>query len=130
MEAKFDADGIVRGFEVTEPVEKVEEEIPFNLATLRKHLAEVVLARRVLSEDNIARQKLLEESVYDVAVQRLKHQAQTLEELGLGNKGLQHADLKAWMWAWHQKLQERITAEVAELVKQESKLRKSFVSCT
>lgn len=127
MEAKFAADGSVRDFEITEPVQMTEEEVPFNLATLRKHLAEVILARRVLSEDNVARQKLLEESVYDVAVQRLKHQAQALDDLGLGNKGLGHADLRAWMWKWHEKLQERITAEVAELIKQEDKLSKSIV---
>ncbi|KAF8119543.1 hypothetical protein EV363DRAFT_1197176, partial [Boletus edulis] len=44
-------------------------EIPFNLDNLRKHLAQVTLARRVLPEDVAARQKLLEVSVYDVAVE-------------------------------------------------------------
>lgn len=128
LEAKFGEDGTIREFTVAEGIENVEHEIPFNLATLRKHLGDVIIARRVLSEDNLARQKLLEESVYDVAVERLRHQAQALEELGLGNKGLGHADLKAWMWKWHQKLQERIAAEVAELVKQEEKRCKSALA--
>ncbi|KAF8141815.1 hypothetical protein EV363DRAFT_1467981 [Boletus edulis] len=44
-------------------------EIPFNLDNLRKHLAQVTLACRVLPEDVAARQKLLEASVYDVAVE-------------------------------------------------------------
>lgn len=73
----------------------------------------------MLTGDNLSRQKLLEASVYDVAVERLKHQAQKLEDLGLGNKGLEHADLKGWMWNWHQKLQVRLKAEVADLVAQE-----------
>ncbi|KAI0731720.1 hypothetical protein BC629DRAFT_1718248 [Irpex lacteus] len=98
------------------------EKVPFNLSTLRKHLSEVILARRVLSGDNLARQKLLEASVYDVAVERLRHQVQTLEGLGLGNKGLEHVDLKTWMWQWHQKLQVRLKVEIEDLVKQEEGL--------
>ncbi|KAF8550661.1 hypothetical protein OG21DRAFT_1487603 [Imleria badia] len=54
------------------------EEIPFNLDNPRKHLAQVTLARRVLPEDVASRQKLLEASVYDVAVERLKHEAKKL----------------------------------------------------
>ncbi|KAI0087670.1 DNA/RNA polymerase [Irpex rosettiformis] len=117
---KHAVDGSVSDVEVTDAPEGVTE-IPFNLFTLRKHLSEVILARRVLSGDNLARQKLLEASVYDVAVERLKHQVQTLEGLGLGNKGLEHADLRAWMWNWHQKLQVRLKWEVADLVSQEEK---------
>jgi len=59
-------------------------EVPFNLDNLRKHLAQITLARRVLPEDLASRQKLLEESVYDVAVERLRHEAKLFDELGLG----------------------------------------------
>ncbi|KAL6308760.1 DNA/RNA polymerase [Sparassis latifolia] len=96
-------------------VQEPEYEVPFNLETLRRHLSQIIFARRVLPEDVAARQKLLEESVYDVAVQRLKHQAEVLDELGLGNKHLHDVDLRTWMWNWHQKLQVRLKAEIANL---------------
>ncbi|EGO20169.1 hypothetical protein SERLADRAFT_363576 [Serpula lacrymans var. lacrymans S7.9] len=98
-----------------------QEEMPFNLSNLRKHLTQVQLARRVLSEDVAARQKLLEESVYDVAVARLKHEADLFDELGLNNKGLKRADLQRWMWDWHQKLQPRLDAEIQEIIVAEEK---------
>ena len=96
-----------------------EGEVPFNLETLRRHLSHVVLARRVLSEDVALRQKLLEQSVYNVAVERMKHQADMLDKAGLPSKGLQSNNLKAWMWEWHQKLVGRIQAELENLVVEE-----------
>ncbi|PCH42893.1 DNA/RNA polymerase [Wolfiporia cocos MD-104 SS10] len=113
----MDVDVITEG-ETEEP----EYEIPFNLDTLRKHLSQVVLARRVLPNDVAARQKLLEESVYDVAVERLKHQSELIEDLGLGNKGLQNVDLRTWMWNWHLKLQVRLKAEVDALQEEERRI--------
>lgn len=105
--------------------EEVDYEVPFNLVNLRTHLAAVTLHRRALSDNAEARQKLLEESVYDVAVARWKHEADTFEELGLGKKGLDSADLRAWMWQWHTKLKPRIAAEIAALAKTEEKLSMS-----
>lgn len=96
-----------------------EPDLPFNLLALRKHLAQMVLARRVLTEDNAARQKLLENSVYDVAVARLKHQADLMHELGLGMKGTTSVDLRKWMWDWHQKLQVKLTSEIDKLIESE-----------
>lgn len=100
---------------------EVEYEIPFNLENLRKHLSQVILARRVLPEDAAARQKLLEESVYDVAVERLKHQSELFDKIGLTDRGLGHADLRKWMWDWHQKLQTRLKAEIVNIIEEESK---------
>ncbi|KAG1902934.1 uncharacterized protein F5891DRAFT_1276856 [Suillus fuscotomentosus] len=102
-----------------------EEEVPFNLDNLRKHLAQVTLARRVLPEDLASRQKLLEESVYDVAVERLRHEAKLFDELGLGNRELHHADLQKWMWDWHQKLKTRLEAEIQEIIVAEAKISTS-----
>ena len=101
------------------PSGKTETEIPFNLDVLRKHLAHVSLARRVLSEDLAARQKLLEDSVYDVAVQRMRRQAELFKELGLGDSVLRKQDLRLWMWQWHQLLQTRLKDDIALLVKEE-----------
>ncbi|EMD32822.1 hypothetical protein CERSUDRAFT_57977 [Gelatoporia subvermispora B] len=75
-----------------------------------------------MPDDVAARQKLLEDSVYDVAVKQMEHQAQMLEELGLNNRGLKQADLQSWMWGWHQKLQKRLQAEIENLVEEERKL--------
>jgi DNA-directed RNA polymerase len=101
-----------------------QEEVPFNLNNLRSHLAQVTLARRVLPEDLASRQKLLEESVYDVAVERLRHEAKLFDELGLGNRELHHADLQKWMWDWHQKLKTRLEAEIQDIIAAEAKLCK------
>ena len=92
-----------------------EGDIPFNLDTLRRHLGQVILARRVLSEDLVLRQRLLEQSVYNVAVERMKRQAELFDQLGLPNKSLHSTDLRTWMWHWHQKLQARIEAEIQNL---------------
>ncbi|KAF8130200.1 hypothetical protein EV363DRAFT_1399395 [Boletus edulis] len=99
------------------------EEIPFNLDNLRKHLAQVTLARRVLPEDVAARQKLLEASVYDVAVERLKHEAKVFDEMGLGHMdvGLRRPDLQRWMWDWHQKLRSRLETEITDIIAAEAK---------
>jgi len=101
------------------PSGETETEIPFNLDILRKHLAHVSLARRVLSEDLAARQKLVEDSVYDVAVQRMRRQAELFKELGLSDSVLKKQDLQSWMWQWHQVLQARLKEDIALLVKQE-----------
>jgi DNA-directed RNA polymerase, mitochondrial len=100
------------------PSGKIETEIPFNLELLRKHLAHVSLARRVLSEDLAARQKLLEDSVYDVAVQRMRRQAELFKGLGLGSSVLRKQDLQLWMWQWHQLLQARLKEDIS-LINQE-----------
>ena len=100
-----------------------EEDIPFNLDNLRRHLAEVTLARRVLPEDVSARQKLLEESVYDVAVARLKYEANLFADLGLQNNALHVPDLKQWMWDWHTKLKARLEKELKNIVAAEKEKR-------
>jgi DNA-directed RNA polymerase, mitochondrial len=80
----------------------------------------VSLARRVLSEDLAARQKLLEDSVYDVAVERMRRQAELFKELGLGDSVLRKPDLQLWMWQWHQLLQARLRDDIALLIKEET----------
>ncbi|CCL99811.1 uncharacterized protein FIBRA_01835 [Fibroporia radiculosa] len=121
-------DGRIVDIEVQGPIENDSYEIPFNLETLRKHLSQVVFARRVLAEDVAARQKLLEESVYDVAVERLKHQAELFDELGLSNKAMKSTDLRTWMWEWHQKLQIRLKAEIDHIVQEENRLGRKIES--
>lgn len=96
--------------------------IPFNLETLRKHLGQLILARRVLPDDVATRQKLLEDSVYEVATERLKRQAEVFQELGIGDTRLNSSHLQRWMWDWHQKLQVRLKADIADVIKAEEKI--------
>lgn len=96
-------------------------EIPFNLNNLRQHLAQVALARRVLPEDVTSRQKLLEDSVYQVALSRQKHETALFEELGPNSRGLKQADLQTWMWDWHQKLKDKLEVAIEDVIAMESK---------
>jgi DNA-directed RNA polymerase len=75
-----------------------QQEVPININNLRSYLAQVTLAQRVLLEDLASRQKLLEESVYNVAVESLRHEAKLFDELDLGNRELHRAGLQKWMW--------------------------------
>ncbi|KAG6822252.1 hypothetical protein H0H87_003794, partial [Tephrocybe sp. NHM501043] len=100
-------------------------QIPFNINNLRQHLAQVTMARRVLSDDVIARQEHLEKSAYDVAIAQMRHQAEVFEQLGLGNGALRSDDLRQWMWQWHTKLKDRLDAEIKNITLEESNARKS-----
>ncbi|KAI0334261.1 DNA/RNA polymerase [Cubamyces sp. BRFM 1775] len=113
--SKRNEDGTVSELATESPPPAPEGDIPFNLDTLRRHLGQVILARRVLSEDVVSRQRLLEQSVYQVAVERMKRQAELFDQLGLPSKSLHSTDLRTWMWHWHQKLQARIEAEIQNL---------------
>ncbi|KAF8918371.1 DNA/RNA polymerase [Mucidula mucida] len=99
-------------------VETTTKEIPFNLDNLRRHLSQINFARRVLPDDLAARQKLLEESVYDVAVERLEHEAAVLNSIGVGSSF--GRDIRQWMWDWHTKLKVRLEEEVKNIQKLEA----------
>lgn len=75
----------------------------------------------MLPEDVAARQKLLEESVYETAMERLKHEAETLEQLSnVSPRGLKRQDLQRWMWDWHGKLQKKLKVDVAAIIEEEN----------
>ena len=111
------AEGGVEGDVANQDVVHV---VPFNLDNLRKHLAEVSYARRILSDDVAARQKILEESVYDVAKDRWKHEAEKMADLGLDTSGLRQAVLQAWMYEWSEKLKEILKSEIPRLQEKET----------
>lgn len=112
-------DGTV--LKVTDAEGKPGMEIPFNLENLRKHLAQLQFARRVLPEDVTARQTLLEASVHDVAFERFKHEDALFKQLGLGIS-LHERNLQAWMWSWHQALVERLDAVVKNITEAENEV--------
>lgn len=105
-------DGSITKIEAAEQGVDSGYEVPFHLDNLRKHLAQVCLARRMLPDDIAARQKLLEESVYDIAAARLKHEADLFASIGMGNSRLKDEKLRGWVWEWHQKLSARIKDEL------------------
>ena len=109
-----------------DPADPSQQEVPFNLDVLRKHLAQLALARRVLPDDIATRQKLLEDSVYEEATERLKRQAEVFEQLGLADGCLSGMHLQRWMWDWHQKLQKRLKSEIADVVKREEMICESM----
>jgi DNA-directed RNA polymerase, mitochondrial len=82
----------------------------------------------VLPDDLEARQKLLEDSVYEDAIERLKHQAEVFDKLGLGDGSLKGSHLQRWMWDWHQKLQKRLKSEISDVIAKEVYARESFVA--
>jgi DNA-directed RNA polymerase, mitochondrial len=92
-------------------------ETPYNLGILRENLGQIIKGRAELPDDVIQRQKLLEETAYDSALARFKHEAEIFQQLSLGGN-LNQRNLQAWMWDWHVSteplLQERITALVEE----------------
>ena len=65
------------------------------------------------------RQRLLEQSVRNVAAKQMKHQAELFGRLGLPKPGLHSNDLRAWMWEWHQKLEQHISAELENVIVEE-----------
>ncbi|KAG5335655.1 hypothetical protein C0989_000845 [Termitomyces sp. Mn162] len=101
-----------------------EAKVPFNIHNLRRHLAQVITARRVLSNDVIARQEHLEKSGYEVALDHMKHQAEVFDTLGLDSGALRSVDLRQWMWVWYKNLQLRLTNEIANIALAEEKIVK------
>lgn len=97
------------------------QEVPFNIANLRAHLADVAYAQRALPDDLTNRQKLLEMSVYDLAQDRLRYENEKLEEAVGNAPRLLSPHLQSWMYEWHEKLQKRVEAEIAGIVEDEKK---------
>lgn len=65
--------------------------------------------------------------MYEEATERLKHQAEVFDRLGLGDGSLNGSHLQRWMWDWHQKLQKRLKSEIAEVIKKEEMTCESFI---
>jgi len=80
--------------------------------------------RRILSEDASARQKQLEKSAYDVALERLQLQTERMDAIGVMNPALKNNTLQTWMWTWHQKLRSRIEQEIASAAKKGKRRKK------
>ena len=115
----FNKDGSIK--EVPPEGDANEEvyEVPFNLRRLRINLDKLSTTHRALGDDLWARQRLLEQSVYDVAVERLKHEHEALEKLQRPT-GIYAKSLRALMWEWHQKLTKRLEDDISVLVKEDA----------
>ena len=87
--------------------------VPFNLDALRRNLARVIEARKILDKDLHARQRHLEASVYDLAQEQLEHRAKIFAEKRIDQEGhLRDSELQSWMWTWHTRLVQRLKDEI------------------
>ncbi|KAG8812035.1 DNA-directed RNA polymerase, partial [Serendipita sp. 399] len=75
-------------------------ETPYNLGILKDNLKLITESRSSLPDDIVQRQKMLEETAYDSALARFKHEADVFKDLELGGN-LTNRSLQAWMWDWH-----------------------------
>ena len=88
--------------------------MPFNLESLRTHLRGFTEARKMLDNDLMTRQRHLETSMYELALEQLKYRAEKLKEQGLDDgHHLQNRSIQSWMWTWHTRLQARLEEEIA-----------------
>ena len=94
--------------------------VPYNLDSLRRHLSDITEARSVLDANLHARQRHLEASVFDLAVEMLQRRSETMVQKGLPDGRLFHAELQQMMWKWHLDLQERVRAEIERIVNEEN----------
>ncbi|KAF8902625.1 hypothetical protein CPB84DRAFT_1775848 [Gymnopilus junonius] len=106
-------------------VEKIEQQVPYSLDGLRRHLAQVTEARNFLHKDINARQKHLESSVYELAVESLQHQQEVFSEKGIDNGNLKDHKLRGWMWDWHVRLREQVKLEIEKIDQEDTKKRQS-----
>lgn len=120
-EVLFEEDGTIK--EVAPEGDAKEEvfEVPYNLRRLRHSLEDLNTSHRAVGDDMWSRQRLLEQSVYDVAVERLKHEHEMLEKLARPT-GIINKSLRSLMWEWHQKLADRLQDDISVLVKDEAEL--------
>jgi len=72
--------------------------------------------RRILADDSLVRQRQLERSAYEVALERLQQQTEKCDSIGVMNPALKDSSLQTWMWTWHQKLRNRIEQEIDRII--------------
>lgn len=88
--------------------------MPFNLESLRTHLRGFTEARKMLDNDLMTRQRHLESSMYELAIEQLQFRAEKFKEQGLDDgHHLQNRSIQSWMWTWHTLLQARLKEEIA-----------------
>jgi len=58
-------------------------EVPFNLDVLRRNLNHFIFERQMLPDDVLRRQKLLEDSAYDNALERYRHEAEVFKSMNM-----------------------------------------------
>ncbi|CCA72321.1 related to RPO41-DNA-directed RNA polymerase, mitochondrial [Serendipita indica DSM 11827] len=117
---KMEVDGV--------KVSKEVFETPFNLETLKSNLEMIVQSRKTIPDDVLLRQKQLEETAYDAALARMKHEAELFEKMQMGTN-FNRRSLQAWMWDWQVQttpyLQERIKELEIEEVEEQARRAKA-----
>jgi len=102
-------------------IQQEDFEVPFNLDVLRRNLNNFILERQLLPDDVMRRQKLLEDSAYDNALERYRHEAEVFKSLNMsGNLG--DRSLQAWAWDWYKSTVPELERVILEIEKAEKKM--------
>ena len=73
-------------------------------------------ARKMLHKDLHARQRHLETSVYDLALEQLQYRAKIFADKSIDQDShLRDSELQSWMWTWHIRLVERMKQEIIRI---------------
>ncbi|KIM41950.1 hypothetical protein M413DRAFT_71072 [Hebeloma cylindrosporum] len=68
----------------------------------------------MLDSDLLTRQRHLESSMYELAMEQLQFRAEKFKEQGLDEEmHLRNRSIQSWMWSWHKLLQVRLKEEIA-----------------
>jgi DNA-directed RNA polymerase len=79
-------------------------------------------ARKMLEKDLHGRQRHLESSVYDLALEQLQYRAKVFAEKGIDQEShLRDSELQSWMWTWHTRLVERLKVEIIRIQRSEKR---------
>lgn len=70
----------------------------------------------MLDKDLHARQRHLESSVFELALEQLQYRAKIFAEKGIDQEShLRDSELQSWMWTWHTRAVERLKKEISRI---------------
>lgn len=75
----------------------------------------------MLPDDVMRRQKLLEDSAYDNALERYRHEADVFKSMNLGGN-MGDRNLQAWAWDWYNLAVPELEKVIAETEKAEKSM--------
>ena len=75
----------------------------------------------MLPDDLIRRQKLLEDSAYDNALERYRHEAEVFKSMNMGGKRGDRS-LQAWAWDWYNLAVLELERVILEIEQAEKKM--------
>jgi DNA-directed RNA polymerase len=102
-----------------EEVNREVAEVPYNLGVLRETLGRIIEGRKALPDDVLQRQRIIEETAYESALARFKHEAELFKDMRMGGS-LTSKNMKVWIWEWYTKTIPLLKERIAEIKEEES----------